>query len=196
MDATGEHRLSIARQTVWDALMDPDVLANCIPGCESLERTSPDAYRATVALVVGPVRATFQTDLTLSDMNPPTSYRLTGAGRGGAVGFGQGHADVELEEPEPGITLLRYTAAFQVGGKLAQLGSRLVQGTTKKLADDFFTALVAEIETREPAGDVDREADAGEPEPSSSKDRRALVKWIAVAAAAGAALSAWLIARS
>jgi carbon monoxide dehydrogenase subunit G len=196
MDATGEHRLSIARQIVWDALMDPDVLAKCIPGCESLERSSPDAYRATVALVVGPVRATFQTDLTLSDMDPPASYRLTGAGRGGAVGFGQGHADVELEEPEPGITLLRYTAAFQVGGRLAQLGSRLVQGTTKKLADDFFTALVAEIETREPARDVDREAEAGEPEPSSSKDRRALVKWVAVAAAAGAALSAWLIARS
>ncbi len=176
--------------------MDPDVLAKCIPGCESLERTSPDAYRAKVALVVGPVRATFQTDLTLSDMNPPASYRLTGAGRGGAVGFGQGHADVELEEPEPGITLLRYTAAFQVGGRLAQLGSRLVQGTTKKLADDFFTALVTEIETREPAGGVDREAEAGEAEPSSTKNRRAVVKWIAVAAAAGAMLSAWLIARS
>lgn len=196
MDATGEHRLSITRQTVWDALMDPDVLAKCIPGCESLERTSPDAYRATVALVVGPVRATFQTDLTLSDLNPPASYRLTGAGRGGAVGFGQGHADVELEELEPAVTLLRYTAAFQVGGKLAQLGSRLVQGTTKKLADDFFAALVAEIEAREPAGDDASEAEAGEPEPATSKDRRALVKWIAVAAAAGAMLSAWLIARS
>ena len=176
--------------------MDPDVLAKCIPGCESLERTSPDAYCAKVALVVGPVRATFQTDLTLSELNAPVSYRLTGAGRGGAVGFGQGHANVELEEPEPGITLLRYTAAFQVGGKLAQLGSRLVQGTTKKLADDFFTALVAEIEAREPTGDVGTESETVEAESDEPKDRRALVKWIAVAAAAGAALSAWLVARS
>jgi len=176
--------------------MDPDMLARCIPGCESLERTSADAYRATVALVVGPVRATFETDLTLSDLDAPVSYRLTGAGRGGAVGFGQGHADVVLEELEPGVTLLRYTAAFQVGGRLAQLGSRLVQATTKKLADAFFAALVAEIALREPVGDVGGEADAGEPEPPRSKDRRALVKWIVVAAAAGAMLSAWLVARS
>jgi carbon monoxide dehydrogenase subunit G len=196
MNATGEHRLSMARQTVWDALMDPDVLAKCIPGCESLERISPDAFRAKVALVVGPVRATFETDLMLGDLNPPARYRLTGAGRGGAVGFGQGHADVELEELEPAVTLLRYTAAFQVGGRLAQLGSRLVQATTKKLADDFFAALVAEIEAREPVGDVDRDAETGEPQQAKSTDRRALVKWIAVAAAAGAMLSAWLIARS
>jgi carbon monoxide dehydrogenase subunit G len=186
VDATGEHRLSVPREVVWNALMDPDVLRRCIPGCQSLERESPSAYRARIALVIGPVRAAFDTDLSLSDLNPPTSYRLTGSGRGGAVGFGQGHADVVLEEPEPGVTQLRYAAAFQVGGRLAQLGSRLVQGATRKLADDFFAALVAEI---------DRTAASAPAETAAPTRRHVAVKWIVVAATAGALLAAWLVAR-
>ena len=196
MDATGEHRLAMPRETVWDALMDPAVLQRCIPGCQSLEQESPDAYRARVALVIGPVRAAFDTNLSLSNLDPPMSYRLTGAGRGGAVGFGQGHADVTLEEPEPGVTLLRYTAAFQVGGRLAQIGSRLVQGTTKKLADDFFTAFVEEIERRVSVAESAPDTLDEEPSATAEPDRRATVKWIAAVAAAGALLAAWLVARS
>jgi len=176
--------------------MDPAVLQRCIPGCQSLERESPDVYRARIALVIGPVRAAFDTNLSLSNLNPPTSYRLTGAGRGGAVGFGQGHADVVLEALEPGITLLRYSAAFQVGGRLAQLGSRLVQATTKKLADDFFTAFVAEVERRVAVAESAPATPAEESGPTAARDRRATVKWIAAVAAAGALLAAWLVARS
>ena len=176
----------MARETVWDALMNPDVLARCIPGCQSLEQTASDAFRAKIALVIGPVRASFDTDLTLSDVNPPTSYRLTGSGRGGAVGFGQGRADVELEEPEPGVTLLRYAAAFQVGGRLAQLGSRLVQATTKKLADEFFAALVREIDQSDGSA-----ATAPEPAPSRT---HSTIKWLLAAVVALALLGWWLVA--
>ncbi len=196
MDATGEHRLAMAREAVWAALMDPAVLKGCIPGCQTLERTAPDAYRARIAVVIGPVRAAFDTDLTLSDLNPPESYRLTGSGRGGAVGFGQGHADVRLEAPEPGVTLLHYAAAFQVGGRLAQLGSRLVQAATKKLADDFFAAFVAEVERNVAVVESAPDSAAAEPEAAAEPPQRAVVKWVAVAAAAGALLAAWLVARS
>lgn len=145
MDVSGEYRIAMPREAVWRALMDPDVLRRCVPGCDTLERTAPDAYRARVALVIGPVRAKFDTDLKLSELKPYDSYRLSGMGRGGAIGFGQGQAEVALDAPEEGVTTLRYTAGFQVGGRLAQLGSRLVLGTTRKLADDFFAALVGEM---------------------------------------------------
>jgi len=146
MDISGQYRIAMPREAVWQALMDPQVLSRCVPGCESLEQTAPDAYRARVALVIGPVRAKFDTDLKLLDLNPHESYRLSGTGRGGPVGFGEGRADVLLEEAEAGVTTLSYSAGFQVGGRLAQLGSRLVLGTTRKLVDEFFAKLVAEMD--------------------------------------------------
>ena len=146
MDISGEYRLGLPRSQVWEALLDPDTLRRCIPGCESLERIESDHYQARVKTVIGPVRATFDTELRIRDASPPERYRLEGEGKGGAVGFGRGHADVTLEE-DGDHTILRYTAAFQVGGRLAQIGSRLVLGATRKLADDFFDRLTAEIDS-------------------------------------------------
>lgn len=145
MDIEGQYRVAMPREAVWAALMDPEMLRRCVPGCESLECSAPNEYHARVALVIGPVRAKFDTELRLEDLRPVESYRLSGSGRGGAVGFGEGRADVSLAEPEAGVTLLSYCADFKVGGRLAQLGSRLVLGATRKLADDFFAKLVAEL---------------------------------------------------
>lgn len=145
MDISGQYRIAMCREAVWRALMDPEVLSRCVPGCEALEQTAPNEYRAQLAFVIGPVRAKFDTELKLLDLKPYASYRLSGSGRGGPVGFGEGQADVLLEETEAGVTTLSYSAGFQVGGRLAQLGSRLVLGTTRKLADDFFASLVADM---------------------------------------------------
>ncbi|HSG63548.1 MAG TPA: carbon monoxide dehydrogenase subunit G [Gammaproteobacteria bacterium] len=146
MDVTGQYRIAMPRESVWRALMDVDTLSRCIPGCESLEQTAPNAYRARVALAVGPVRAAFDTDLSLSDINAPESYRIAGSGRAGAVGFGQGEARVALTQDAEAATLLSYSAGFQVGGRLAQVGSRLVLGATRKLVDEFFANLVREMD--------------------------------------------------
>lgn len=146
MDITGQYRIAMPREAVWQALMDPAILGRCIPGCENLEQTAPGEYRARVALAIGPVRASFDTELSLMDLHEPESYRLAGAGRGGAVGFGRGEARVELSITENAATLLSYSAGFQVGGRLAQLGSRLVLGTTRKLVDEFFANLVSEMD--------------------------------------------------
>jgi len=148
VDISGQYRIAMPREAVWTALLDADVLRRCVPGCQSLEQVAPNEYAAKVALVIGPVKASFNTTLKLTDLNAPTSYRLTGSGQGGAVGFGEGHADVSLAEGEDGETLLSYTAGFQVGGRLAQLGSRLVLGTTRKLADEFFGNLVGDLDAR------------------------------------------------
>jgi hypothetical protein len=137
MDITGEYRIDSSRESVWQALNDPAVLKACIPGCEALDKISDTELEATVMVAIGPVRARFKTRLSLSDLKPPESYTLTGESKAGAAGFGRGSARVTLIENEGG-TLLRYTAEFKVGGKLAQVGSRLVLGATKKTADDFF----------------------------------------------------------
>lgn len=148
MDISGQYRIAMPREAVWQALMDADVLRRCVPGCQSLKETAPNEYAGTVALVIGPVKATFDTALKLTDLDPPTSYKLTGTGQGGAVGFGEGYAAVELSEAEGNETLLSYTAGFQVGGRLAQLGSRLVLGTTRKLVDQFFESFVNDLDGR------------------------------------------------
>lgn len=138
MDINGEYRLAVPRQAVWDALNDPEVLADCIPGCDSLERVSDTEFSAKVTAKVGPVKAGFATQVTLSDLNPPESYTLTGEGKGGAAGFARGSAEVSLEE-DGNETILRYTARIQPGGKLAQVGSRLIGGTARKLGEQFFS---------------------------------------------------------
>jgi hypothetical protein len=146
MDISGEYRLGVSRQQAWNALLDPNTLHSCIPGCQALERLTDDHYRAKIKTVIGPVRATFDTELHIKDSNPPESYRLEGESKGGAVGFGSGYANVTLNEDGNG-TILRYSAAFQVGGRLAQLGSRLVLGVTRKIADDFFDQLTRHIDS-------------------------------------------------
>lgn len=144
MEITGEYRIEASREAVWQALNDPDMLQKCIPGCESLERVSDTEFNARVTAAIGPVRAKFNTRLSLEDLNPPESYRLVGESKA-AAGFGSGSAVVKLAEADGG-TLLTYTADFKVGGKLAQVGSRLVAGATKKTADDFFGAFSRELD--------------------------------------------------
>jgi hypothetical protein len=160
VDIKGEYRIANTRERVWLALNDPEVLQRCIPGCESLEKVSDEEMRAKVMAAIGPVKSRFNTTLTLENLNPPASYRLVGVSKGGAAGFGKGSADVELVE-DGEVTVLRYDAQFKVGGKLAQVGSRLVVGATKKTADDFFAnfsreldpgATKIEVEEAEPAG--------------------------------------------
>ena len=142
MDMTGEERIAASRSAVWAALNDPDVLKQCIPGCESLEKLSPTDMTARVKLQIGPVRATFQGKVTLSDLDPPNGYRISGEGQGGVAGYAKGGAVVRLVDDNGG-TLLTYQAKADVGGKLAQLGGRLIDSTAKKLAGEFFEKFAA-----------------------------------------------------
>ncbi len=173
--------MSVNRQAVWDALMDEEVLRRCIPGCEELVRLDDDSYRARVRAAIGPVKALFATDLKITNASPPERYRLEGEGKAGAIGFGKGFSDVELVEDNSG-TILRYSSQFQVGGRLAQLGSRLVVGATRKIAEDFFDCL---------AQDIDQNAErvaAGEP---VSSEPSAWI-WVAVMAIVVIAAVMWL----
>jgi carbon monoxide dehydrogenase subunit G len=137
MDMTGEERIDASRETVWAALNDIDVLKQCIPGCESLERLSDTEMAAKVKLQVGPVSARFSGKVTLSEIDAPNGYRIAGEGTGGPAGYAKGSALVRLVEDGSG-TLLRFEAKADVGGKLAQLGGRLIDATARKLAGEFF----------------------------------------------------------
>ena len=137
MQMTGHYRIEASRQAVWEALNDVEVLRACIPGVEEIEKTSDTSFTAKVRAKVGPVSARFAGEVTLSDLDPPNGYTIAGEGKGGAAGFAKGGAKVRLED-DGGATLLNYDVDAQVGGKLAQIGSRLIDGTAKKMADDFF----------------------------------------------------------
>ena len=137
MDFSGEYIIPSTKQKVWDALNDPEVLKQCIDGCEELNKESESEFSARVTAKVGPVRAKFSGKVTLSDIDPPNGYKISGEGQGGVAGFAKGGAAVKLEDSDGG-TKLTYTAEAEVGGKLASVGSRLVEGVAKKTADDFF----------------------------------------------------------
>ena len=139
LNMEGEERIAAPIQKVWMALNDPEILKECIPGCQSLEKTAENELAATVVLKIGPIKATFNGAVTLSNLNPPSGYTISGEGKGGVAGFAKGGADVTLSEDGPDTTLLRYTARADVGGKIAQLGSRLIESTSKKLAGQFFS---------------------------------------------------------
>nr|MEC9422013.1 carbon monoxide dehydrogenase subunit G [Pseudomonadota bacterium] len=158
MDMSGSHRIPAKRETVWQALNDPDVLRACIPGCESLEKTSDTEMTAAVTSKIGPVKAKFKGEVTLENINPPESYTISGEGKGGVAGFAKGSADVKLTE-EGDETILSYEAKAQVGGKLAQLGSRLIDSTAKKMAEDFFTKFSEMVGS--PAGQEETATAAG-----------------------------------
>ncbi|EKF19375.1 SRPBCC family protein [Nitratireductor pacificus] len=136
----GEERIEAPVDAVWRALNDPEVLKACIPGCEELEKTSDTEFAATVALKIGPIKARFNGAVELSNLNPPHSYTISGEGKGGVAGFAKGGADVALREDGADATILSYSAKADVGGKMAQLGSRLIQSTSKKLAGQFFSS--------------------------------------------------------
>lgn len=137
MEMSDEQVLPARRETVWEMLNDPSVLRECIPGCESLEATEQNVFTATIQVKVGPVRARFSGAVELTDLNPPESYALTGEGKGGIAGFANGRADIKLDEHPEG-TLLTYKVQVQIGGKLAQLGNRMIDSTSRKLAAQFF----------------------------------------------------------
>ena len=135
----GEERIAAPVEKVWLALNDAEVLKACIPGCQSLEKKSDTELAATVVLKIGPIKATFNGEVTLKNLKPPHAYTLQGEGKGGIAGFAKGGADVSLT-PDGDATILRYAAKADVGGKIAQLGSRLIDSTSKKLAGQFFTS--------------------------------------------------------
>ena len=137
MEMTGEQLIPLPQQRVWEALNDPGILKTCIPGCEAIEKVSELEYKVAMTAAIGPVKAKFNGKLLLSDLNPPHSYSLAFEGSGGAAGFGKGAAQVSLTADGNG-TRLTYKATASVGGKLAQIGSRLIDGVAKKMSDDFF----------------------------------------------------------
>jgi uncharacterized protein len=144
MDMSGSQRIEAPRQKVWEALNDPEILKQSIPGCQAIEKTSPTEMNAKAVLKIGPVKATFNGKVTLSDLDPPNGYTISGEGQGGVAGFAKGGAKVRLEE-EGEATILHYDVKADVGGKIAQLGARLIDGTARKLAGEFFEKFGAAV---------------------------------------------------
>ena len=184
MELKGERLIPAAVDTTWAALNDPDILKACIAGCESLERTGEDAFQALVAVRVGPVAAKFKGNLKMTDVKPPNSYTIHFDGQGGVAGFGKGSADVQLA-PEAGGTKLSYIARAQVGGKMAQVGSRLIDAAAGKIAEDFFTAFEVALNPVESA--------AAQAAPASAAVGRKEVGWVVGTLVAIAAV--WFLTR-
>ncbi len=159
MDMSGEYRISAPKERVWAALNDAEVLKASIPGAQTVEKISETEFTATVIAKVGPVKTKFKGKVTLSDLDPPNGYTISGEGQGGPAGFAKGGASVRLRDDGEG-TLLTYEAKASVGGKLAQIGSRLIDATARKMADDFFSAFATEVggveavEAAEPAAEA------------------------------------------
>jgi len=137
MEMTGEQRIALPQSKVWEALNDPAILKQCIPGCEVVEKLDDNQFNMAMVAAIGPVKAKFSGKLTLTDVQVPSTYTLNFEGTGGIAGFGKGQCTVNLSE-EAQITLLTYNAKATVGGKIAQIGARLVSGAAKKIADQFF----------------------------------------------------------
>jgi carbon monoxide dehydrogenase subunit G len=161
MEFSGRYAIPAPPEAVWAALNDPDVLKGCIPGCQSILRTDPTHFDATATLKIGPVKATFNAKIEQTDLDPPRRCILKGEGQGGVAGFARGEAEVVLA-PEGGGTLLSYKANAAIGGKLAQIGQRLIDGAAKQIADDFFKRFAAAVT----AGTIAAEALPAELPPS------------------------------
>jgi hypothetical protein len=144
MEMTGEFRIPAPRQRVWEGLNDPEILKSSIPGCQTIEKLSDTEFTAKVLAQVGPVKANFAGKVTLADLNPPQSYTIAGEGTGGVAGFAKGSAKVNLDE-DAGATVLHYAVQAHVGGKLAQIGSRLIDSVARRMAENFFTRFVAAV---------------------------------------------------
>jgi carbon monoxide dehydrogenase subunit G len=190
MDMTGEFHIPAPRDKVWKALNDPEILKRSIAGCEELEKTSDTEFIAKVTAKVGPVKARFTGKVTLSDLDPPNGYKITGEGQGGAAGFAKGSAEVHLE-PQGEGTLLKYVVHAAIGGKLAQIGARLIDGAANKMAAEFFSSfannvvgaapapMVASAEAGAPADAIPAVAPAAPPLPAdSAAPSRGLSPWV------------------
>ena len=173
MDMTGERRIAASRETVWQALNDPTVLKASIPGCETLEKLSDTDMKATAAVRIGPISARFSGAVHLSDLDPPNSYTIGGEGQGGVAGFAKGGAKVRLEDAGA-ATLLRYEVHAQVGGKIAQLGARLIDASAKQMADAFFDRFSQEVAPT-PAPELHAEPRPPAPPPPAAISPFALV---------------------
>lgn len=190
MPIQGEYRIAASREAVWAALNDPEVLKTCIPGCEQLQKLSDTEIDARINAALGPVRSVFATRIQISEIDAPAGYTLSGEGKG-AAGFGKGSARVELTE-DGGVTVLRYSADMRLGGKLAQVGSRLLEGATRQLADQFFDAFAQRLDA-----DATKQAAPAASAPADADDRRgtSATVWWMVGAAAAAAIVVWLLTR-
>ena len=195
MEMTSTRIVNAPPDKVWAALNDPAVLKDAIPGCETLERTTDSEWRVVVASKVGPVAARFNGRITLTDLNPPVAYTMKFEGQGGAAGFANGEAKVSLAPSAGEATALTYSAKAQVGGKIAQLGSRLVDGAAAKLADDFFARFADRVAPAVPAAPTSAVAaqPAGELASSPAQSANPTLRYIALAALA--LLIAWLAVR-
>ena len=201
MEIKGEYRIAAPRDKVFAALNDQAVLQACIPGCESLEKTSDTEMKAKVRMRIGPVSASFSGKVTLSDIDPPNGYRISGEGQGGAAGFAKGGAVVTLRE-DAGETVLNYNADAQVGGKIAQVGARLIDGTARKLADEFFgkfatmvggpppAAAVAGTASDAPPSDV-----VSPPSPPPAAAQRGYRHWLVIGIGAAVLILIFLASR-
>jgi uncharacterized protein len=188
MEMSGEHQIAAPRQQVWDALNEASVLQACITGCESVEKLSDTEMTAVVVAKVGPVKAKFKGKVTLSEIDAPNGYTINGEGQGGVAGFGKGSAVVTLTDDGDG-TVLKYTAKASVGGKLAQLGSRLVDATAAKMADEFFTAFANHM-----APEVAENAAVASAPPAPAPQSGGLPTWVwatGLVAVVAAILFAW-----
>lgn len=177
MQMNDSQRIEAPKQKVWAALNDPEVLKASIPGCEDLIKHSDTELEAKVRLKVGPVKATFGGKVTLNDLDPPNGYTIEGEGSGGVAGFARGAAKVHLEEDGPDATILHYEVDAKVGGKLAQLGARLIDSTAKRLAGEFFTAFGEQVAPGTPAASNEVEADTA-PADASLSDSEEKKGWI------------------
>jgi uncharacterized protein len=186
MEMTGEFSIPAPRERVWQALNDPEILKQAIPGCQSIEKVSDTEFTAKVVAKVGPVRATFGGKVNLTDLDPPKAYTISGEGSGGVAGFAKGSAKVNLDEDGGEATVLHYQVQAHVGGKLAQIGSRLVDATSRKMAEDFFGRFVVALsppaeanaaappEAAEAALKVDSKSPEPEPAPAQTTASRRL----------------------
>ncbi len=187
MELAGSYRIPAPREKIWAALNDPEILGSCIPGCESIEKVSDTDFTATVRAKVGPVNARFSGKVRLVDLQPPESYRIVGEGSGGVAGFAKGDAKVTLVAETTTATTLSYVVDAQVGGKLVQIGSRLIESTARKMADDFFGKFCEQV-GGEPAEAVPVESEP--PTEAASAAWPAWLPWAAAVAALAVALAA------
>ena len=201
MEIKGEYRIAAPREKVFAALNDPAILQACIPGCESLEKTSDTEMKAKVRMRIGPVSAAFSGKVTLSDLDPPNGYRISGEGQGGAAGFAKGGAVVALKE-DAGDTILTYNVDAQVGGKIAQVGARLIDGTAKTLADEFFSKFAAMVGGPPPAeaAAAAAPADAAAPAPvvaptPSAAAQRGYKHWLIIGIGAAVLILVFIASR-
>ena len=184
MDMQGSRALAITQQQAWDALNNPEVLKACIPGCDKVEATGENQYAVGVAVKIGPVAAKFSGKITLSDIKPPESYNITFDGQGGAAGFGKGNSQVTLVPKGTGCEL-SYTVHASVGGKIAQLGQRLIDGVAKSMAEDFFKRFDEEMQRQHPQAYASAQAQAGAAATTASGDAGGgLPAWVWVVGAA------------